>query len=314
MPEETTETQRSAPKSLIVIGCVALILVLSSLVPARWFGISSMTYKNKPLDLYTLPSVKEIAEDTDGDGIISWQEVVHQNNNLTLNENNDQEEGVNEDVINVLNNPNNLTSSFSKNLYITSLYLQKNGLTDKTYTESALKELVAQEAEKIIPTTFSLSDLTIASSETKNSLKFYGNSIAPLLDKVVTENDITRDLSSINSFSQSNNKKDLIPLEENVVRLNLILQKILALSVPPSAVPYHILFLNRVALYRDTVLALAGASVDPVRATIAMQKYTDTVVLAVRTISQFTNYFTEKNIIFSAQDAGYVFTSGYTTK
>ena len=192
------------------------------------------------------------------------------------------------------------------------LHLQKNGITDDTTRANTLTALVAQESAKIIPTNYTLNDIHIAPSESKDSIRFYGNTISLLLQKVATKNDIENELKSINSYTQTKNTSDLSFIIKNKNNLDILIQKVLNISVPPSAVAYHILFLNRLALYRDTLDNISKADTDPVRSLVGADKYVDVVVLAIRTLPQFSTYFNNKNIVFSAKDAGYVFTTGYT--
>ena len=129
---------------------------------------------------------------------------------------------------------------------------------------------------------------------------------------MVTKKIITDDLTSINSYSQTKNESDLSILVKNKARVDSLIQKLLSISVPMSATPYHILTINRVASYRDILDNISKANNDPVRAKIAMDQYAETMVLVLRIPNQLSNYFNTKNTVFSSKETGYMFTAGYT--
>ena len=306
------EEKPSASKPLIAIGILVGITILSAVIPAKWFGINPVVYKNQPLDLSAITSASEIAKDTNNDGSISWNEIINQTFPESTSAESIKGAPVDEKVIEQLNDPNNLTSSFSKNLYVASAYINKNGGIDADSQQAVLDQLISQEASKIIPTTYTYKDIKIAPKEDKISIKTYGNSVAIILQEVITKKIMTDDFSSMNSFTQTKNESDLLPLVKNRDRVGGLIQKLLSISVPPSAISYHILALNRIALYKDTLDDISKANTDPVRAKLAIEKYTEMMVLVLRIPNQFSNYFDVQNIVFSSKEAGYMFTAGYT--
>ena len=310
MLPETDLPQKPISKPLVIVGILVLLLTSTTFIPASWFGITPVIYKNAPLNLTDITTPENIAKDTNKDGIISWQEVINQNVDFGTSTNTAT---IDEQAIAQLNDPNNLTASFSKNLYLAYTYLQKTGTWDETVKQNMLQQLIAQESAKIVPTTYSLREITIASTETKESIKKYGNAIAPLINATINEKYLANDFGSINSFTQTQKESDLVSILDDKKRVDSLLQKILAISVPPSAVPYHILLLERIALYRDSLTAIGNAPNDPIRATIAIENFGNAIPLIIKMVPQLSSYFNMKNIVFSAQDTGYVFTTGYTT-
>lgn len=307
------EEKNSQTKSqLIVLGVVLIIIFISSVIPAKWFGVKTKKPVHKKLDLTTLTSPGEIAEDTNNDGEIGWNEIVvstFKDSTSTLAELN--KKPIDKKVIAELNDPNNLTSSFSKNVFLATAYLRDRGITDEKTKREAVDYLVQQEAKKIEVTTYKPTDIKIAKGETKESIKAYGNTIAPIIQSLISSKIITKDIISVSSFTTTKNENDLKPLAENKKRLDVLLQKLLAVEVPPSAMTYHILALNRVALYRDTVDNLSKSASDPVRGTLSVDTYQDAMLLVIRLPNQFYDYFTVQNVVFTAKDAGYMFTTGF---
>lgn len=307
-------TKPTSSKTILAIGGLVTIIALSAFIPASWFGVKPAVYTEKPLDLSTLSSFEEVAKDTNGDGVISWDEVVKQNLKYSsTTEEAIKDAPVDPKAIERLNDPNNLTSSFSKNLYLASVQInQSGGQIDDETQQKILTQLISQEASKVTPTTYTKKDLKVATSESKESLKMYGNNVASVLQQIITEKKIYDDMAAMDDFSKTENPDDLLMLSQNRDRVNGLLQKLISISVPPSAVQEHIIILERIALYRDTLDAFSKLKTDPIRAKLALEKYTNTMVNLMITPNQLATFFITKNIIFSAKDSGYIFTIGYT--
>lgn len=306
-------------KPLALVGLLLLITVAVGFFPAKWFGLKIPDTSNSGhirIDLTQLTDPNNLATDFDKDGKITWKELIAQNADYSSTTVAESKRGItpNPKVIEQLNDPNNLTASFSKNLYTAGLYLKKNGLTDPDSYQQALNQLIAKEAAKITPTTYKYTDLNILKTDTKDSIKVYGNTIAPLLQTVITKKILTDDLSAINSYAKVQDDESLQLLAENSTHADQILQKLLKLAVPPSAISYHILALNRISLYRDTIGYLSRAETDPLRSVITIDNYSDSVIMVMRLYDQYSEYFNAQNITFSARDPGYLFTAGYTIK
>jgi hypothetical protein len=215
-------------------------------------------------------------------------------------------------AIEELNDPNNLTASFSKNLYLVSAYLDQNGITDEQAKNQALVKLMADERAKLVFTTYGYKDIIVAKTESKESVRAYGNTIAPQLQTVLSEKITTSDMMSVSNFSTSKNPADLLPLIKNKKRLDTIINKFLTVSVPPSALSQHLLILNRISRYRDTLDNLSKMDTDPLRATLVVDGYIETAGMIVRLFNQLSTYFDTQGIVFFPQEGGYVFTVGYT--
>jgi hypothetical protein len=72
--------------------------------------------------------------------------------------------------------------------------------------------------------------------------------------------------------------------------------------------------INRVSAYVDTLVNLAMVQEDPVRATLFIDRYIESIATAVGSYKELSNYFLLQNIVFSQNEPGYVFTVGYTFK
>jgi hypothetical protein len=310
------EKERPFSKLSLLFGAVVFLITVSAFVPARWFGSSPASYKNKPLDLTTITSPEEVAKDSNNDGVISWDEVVAESlsgeSSSTLASL--RSSSVDAKTVAELNDPNNLTSSLSKNLLIATTKLRQEGISDEETSRSVLNQLMQQEASKITHKTYSRADLSVAPNETKESLMVYGNGVANILASLISEKTLSDDSTQIASFVQTKDPSTLVPLLTRAKKIDALISKAEALSVPPSAVSQHILLLNRASLYRDDIVAFAHADSDPVRATLIVNEYPDAALSLFRIYNIYYTYFNIQNIVFSSKDPGYVFTIGYTMK
>jgi hypothetical protein len=312
-----TADKRGTESLLILFGMILLMIVVS-FVPASWFGIHPVAHTYAPLNLSSLGAIQEAGEDLDSDGIISWKEFVAGSLDITPEEStafaSTSTFSYDPREIASLNDPNNLTSSFSKNLYIASTALVQNGVTDPQSEQETINQLIKKEAEKIQPTTYTVSDVKSGSSDQAAALKTYGNAVAQILKSLITEQSVTDDLTSIGVFSDTRNETDLAPLIRNSAKTSEALQKLRNVSVPPSAVTLHVSILNSVGTFTNTLSDLSRAYDDPVRATLAVNHYSEDVVQVLQSFPKLAAFFKERNIAFSAKEAGYVYIVGYTGK
>ncbi len=301
------QQEMSTKKALLLLGVLIVPLVLSLIVPASWVGIEPTATTKKQINLsYSLKK-------NDIDLPHTWGELT----NSTLDQASIKDLGskkLTEAETSRLKDPNNLTVSFSKNLYVASTYLAKNPDNNATMQKEILDTLIAKEASKIKPTVFNYSDLTIAKQESKESIKAYGNTVAKLLNGIVTEKNMADDIGALYAYLETKDASKLPPLLKDADRVAELHKKLLAVSVPPSASIYHLTMINRVSAYVDTLVNLAMVQEDPVRATLFIDRYIESIATAVGSYKELSNYFLLQNIVFSQNEPGYVFTVGYTFK
>ncbi|MCF7844089.1 hypothetical protein K9M47_04340 [Candidatus Gracilibacteria bacterium] len=299
-------------RALVVLGLVIILILLSAITPAKWLGVKVKKQPYTKLDLRVMTSPSEFATDTNNDGKVGWNEIVTSTlKNSTTSLANINQKPINQRIIDDLNDPNNLTSSFSKNVYLATAYLKEKGITDESSKQEAVNYLIAQEAAKITITSYTLKDIKVAKNESKDSIKLYGNNIAPIIKDLISSEVITGDMVSVNSFIETQEVLKLLPLSSNKKRIDSLIQKLLGIEVPASAITYHLLMINRLAYYSDILASLAGSDSDPVRGTLMLNNYQEAIILVIRTPNQFYDYFNMQNIIFTSKEAGYIFTSGF---
>lgn len=305
--------QMTNRKYLILLGVLILITASSAVIPASWFGIG--TKKNEVLsDLTSVKSINLVGTNKEG-APATWKDLTKQafkDNPELLTEL--KSTPVDQKDLTSLNDPNNLTASFSKNLFVASTYLTQNGGGDDVTKQDILDQLTAQEAAKIIPTTYLSKDLNVAKTESKDSIKSYGNNIALILENLITEESIKNDIGGVADYLDTGNTKSLDIVTADYKKVDEKLKKLLALSVPISASTYHLITVNQVAAYRDNLYNLSQLANDPIRARLALEKYAETTVYTLDIYKTLSKYFNTKNVVFSSKEKGYVFTVGYTIK
>ena len=125
---------------------------------------------------------------------------------------------------------------------------------------------------------------------------------------------MTDDFEAIKDFLGTENKASLSVISKDAEKISAVINKLLSISVPPSATIYHLIALNQVVTYRDTLYNLSRASDDPLRARIALEKYPENIMATLYIYGDLAKYFDVNNVVFSAKEPGYMFTVGYTLK
>lgn len=299
-------------KPLLLLSGVLTVLILTAFIPAKWVGVKPPKSTYTPIDFTKFGNIKNIATDNNNNGEIEWGELISSTDASLNIQETAQDQKPDPEVIKQLNDPNNLTASFSKNLYIASAEMVKGGVQDANTQQSVLNQVIADEAVKITSKKYSYSEIRVAQSETKDTEKAYGNAMAKILNALISKQKISDNYSALEFYLQTNNPEYLKTISDDIADINPQIDKLLLLSVPPSASFYHLLVLNKVTEYRDMLHNLSVADADPMRTTLAFKTFPSTVVATLELYKTLGTYFNLKNVIFTQQESGYVFTVGYT--
>ena len=299
---------------LLALGVLLLLTVGTSLIPASWIGLGSPKREYAPLNLSLAQDLKTLAQDTDNDGTISWKEYIAGSLGVSGTSTSMTDLETDPRTIAALNDPNNLTASFTKNLYMASVALQQEGVNDPTTEQQIITKLIQGEQGKVEVKTYTQEDIKIGKDNSAYALKVYGNSVASILQGFITEQSITDDITGIGNFTNSKNEADLIAIVKSKKRIDSVMEKLLSVEVPSSAAPVHVDILNRIGKYDATLKDLTRAYDDPVRATFAIKSYADDAVSALQSIPYLAQFFEQKHAVFSLKDPGYLFMGSYTNK
>ncbi len=300
-------------KALTVLGFLLFIIMISLVVPAKWIGMKPPEKKQDKIEITSASFLKGSINDANKDNTISWKELMVGSLDPTEIKN-VENKVADPKVIAQLNDPTNLTASFSKNLYITSTALANKQTGDAEGEQQILNQLVSQEAAKIKPTVYTFKDLTISKAESTTTIKQYGNNVAKILEDMITAQKIADDFDGLQDFISTKDESSLTPLIKDHQNIDAILKKLVALPIPLSSATYHMFTINRVAAYKDTLYNLSLVASDPIRATLFIDTYPNTLIATLRVYNELSTYFNLQNIVFSSKDSGYVFTIGHTIK
>lgn len=305
--------QESVPsKKAIAFSLFFVLLVSTAFIPAKWFGVTEKKNVKVPVDLSQFKSIETTTKDVNGDGKLTWREVISSTEEGAVFIKEAESVKPDENTQKALSDPNNLTAAFSKNLFLTSTYLKNNNVTDEESQQKALDGIMADTVARTASKKYIYNDLHIAQTENRATLKAYGNEVAKTIDGMITEKNIKEDLPGMLTYLDTANEEGLVAITKDAARIATINKKLLAIQVPPSASANHILLLNKVEEYKDTLSSLSTAPTDPMRAAAVIQKYPDVLVATLQVYKDMTDYFNLKNIAFNPQEPGYVFTVGFT--
>ena len=303
------ENTMTTKKAIVVLGSVFFLITLLFIIPADSVGLRSNSQKK--LILKSPEELAVLQEDVDNNGMADWKDMLMNNTNPALKEASEKAV-VTEADKKALQDPNNITATFAKDVYTSSVYASQKG----TVTEEQQKELadkIALEASrKMVFITYSLDDLHIIKTEDTASIKKYGNDLGKIYTKADSNNITRDDIAIIEAY---NVNKDTSVLEAFVVKKNVLetaITALLAMSVPMPVASYHLRLINKLSDYKIIIENLAQADTDPMRALIAFNEYLPTVKSLSSSFSAIQGYMKGEGITFTSSEAGFILLDGYT--
>lgn len=306
IPTSSSPSKNYSPAVLLVLLLVLTVGV--SLLPGSWFGIPKATRAYPTLELNDLMGSNE-GLDNNKDGQVSWKEYVSAA--LDIPPDTDTQFEVDTVAVAQLNDPNNLTASFSKNLFLANTALINNGITDEETRQGLINQLIDKELEKVIPHTYTQSELTIV-DDSKQSLTVYGNAMGKLLDGAISDDSVSKNLQALNAYLTNSDEGALLPLLEDTIKINKLVGSMAEVKVPRSAVSIHLETLNSFGLYRDTLSNLSAVQTDALRAQAGTRTIKDAVRASIHSYVTLSTFFHTKAISYTSKEPGYLFTYGYT--
>ena len=298
-------------KALIVLGSLIGLTALTLIIPAQYVGVK--TTKRPSLVLKTGEELALLQGDKDGNNIPDWKDLLNENMSTTTKEA-VAKLVVDDETKARLNDPNNLTASFSKNIYMASAYAKEKGTLTPRQQEEIANDILTAEGAKMTFKTYEVTDLRLSKSETQASKKAYINSLGTIYTKTSATKINVDDITTMNAF---NVRKDPAMIESLVVKKNLlenIIKELLSATIPYSAVPYHLMLINSISKYKSIVENLAQINEDPIRATLAFNAYQSTLQDLYSSFISLQTYLALENVTLSKSDPGYVLISGSTKK
>jgi hypothetical protein len=255
--------------------------------------------------------------DSDGDGITNWQETI-------LGTNPEQKdkplsvETLSSGDVKRLSDSNNMTVALAKNNAALSGYLNtldpenKANVDEKGLAEDILKATAATFAFK----TYKEKDLThIISLPTQVDRKTYGNTLAEKTAYMITSFGSVGDLRALKDIVEEKGvTENVATLTKKVSATNTFLTFLLTQPVPKDVVKRHLAYVNAVSTYNEITQAFLNEKEDPLRTSLVLKVYKESVQNMFTTFEEVGPYFTDNHLVFTSKDPGYVFTVGLTKK
>lgn len=300
-------------RAKIFVVCT-LFFISSAFLPAKWFGVKEPQPTGLVIDYSQYKSIQETTKDADNNGTLTWREVMVSNDDgaALLEEIKDVKPDPQIDKL--ISDPNNLTAAFSKNLLLSSTYIKNNNITDEESQKNILTGITSEIKERTESKKYTRSDIKIAKTETPATIRAYGNQVGGIVSNMITKKNLEEDLPGLLLYLEEANKATLQPIQTDAKKVESILQKLLSIEVPSSAVTQHLILVNAAIQYRDVLSSLSTVVDDPIRAAAVIEKYPQTVLSAITPYTILADYFKIKKIIYSASEPGYMFTAGFTLK
>jgi hypothetical protein len=305
------QQQMTTKRALLVVGMFIFLLMITLIAPAKWVGVAPK--KHTGLVLKNANELAVLSKDTNRNNNPDWKDLLI-NTTSTSTQAIASKFIVTETDAKRLADPNNITASFSKNLYTVSSYAKQAGNMSLAEQESIVSGLVTKEVEKVSVTTYNQDNLSIASTETPASIKTYGNQLGMIFKKATGFKLEVVDFDKIQAFTVNNDPDTLATLLIKKNNTKTIISELLKVSVPKSAVPYHLLMVNRLSEYMTVLEGLTQANDDPMRATIAFANLAQTAQSLFSSLANMQLYFKLQDITFSNNEPGYVLDMSYTMK
>lgn len=298
-------------KALTVVGLLIFLVALGFVIPAP--KGNDLSSKERALILKDPDEFAILREDSNRNNNPDWQDMLLIGMSTTTREAASKITVTEEDKVR-LADPNNLTASFSKNLYTTSEYAKKNGGLSGAQQTEIIKKLIAEEEQKINYKVFTIEDTLVAGSDNDISRKSYGNALGTIFIKARQYKIGSNDTSIMEAYLVNKDPNILATLKIKKNNIALIIEELRTVPVPRSALPYHLLLINALSQYKTTIENLSTTGSDPLRSSIVFRDYATTMTSLQSALQAMQLYFTLGNISFNQNEPGYLITSVYTSK
>lgn len=302
----------------LVLGSLVIILIIVSFFYSDLFiskKIDNSAQKQQN-DLLVIQSIQEGAlnDDTDGDGLKNWEEVLMKTNpNVKDNPNQNTNNEIEETSVVVLakddplNDPNNLTAQFAKNAYTLAGYLESKGVSDDQTIKEVSKGLVDGEIAKLLIKRYSEGDLNITTKGDNVTLKNYGNQLAGFIDTSFKVALAINEEEILNTYNTSKNVSDLNKLKTKIDSLTTLQNNLKGMTVPRLAVNNHLDILNRTNSYTTVLKNIYTAPTDPMRAIAGYTASKQTFQYFIDSAYGFVDFFKSNKVVFGKNEKGDLF-------
>ena len=223
--------------------------------------------------------------DTDGDGVLDWEESLRGTDPTKRNTNDDgtsdfveieklkAAQGISEPTWSEQNNENlTETDKFSREFFSTVVALNQAGVIDAA-TVDKLGSTLADEVSNSVPRkVFAIKDFK-TSGDDKNSIQIYGNALASIFNKHainINAGDILEEAITEDGEIDVEVLNKLDPIIKN---FNGIINEMSKINVPPYFLSVHLQTINGLEKIAENLADIKLIDKDPLAAMSAMSQY-----------------------------------------
>lgn len=298
-PSNNHPSKASVSILMVALAILAVVIPFSTRTKTE-------TQRRPPLVLKTDAELRLLLSDRDRNQTEDWKDLMLETLSTTTKEQ-IASEGVDPEAEARLADKNNITASFSKNIYTAAAYATKNpDLSDDEKT-ALVADAVKSEAPKIETKVYTPDEISISSNNSVETKKAYGNSMALLLKKANAAKLGSNDMAMLEAYTAKGDPELLMPLLDKKVQVDAVLKELLVINVPPSAWVFHLRLVNAVSSFSMTLDAFARADSDPLRSLTFLNTYPETVTKLFTAMRDVQDYFVLEKVPFGQNDPGYIF-------
>lgn len=292
-------SRASVSLMMLVLAILAVVIPFSSRTKTE-------VSKRPPLVLRTDAELRLLLSDRDRNQTEDWKDMLLETMGTTTKEQL-ASFGIDEKAEARLADKNNISASFSKNIYTAAAYVTQNpGLSEEEKT-ALVADAVKSEAPKIETKVYSPSEISISSSNSVATKKAYGNGMALLLKRANDLNLGSNELLMLQTYTEKSDATILTQLSTKKENVDLILKELLTISVPLSASIFHLRLVNSVSSFSMTLDAFSRADSDPLRSLAFLNAYPEMLTSLLTSMSDTQDYFLLEKVPFERTEPGYIF-------
>ncbi len=295
--------KRTLLVAIAIVFLVVLVLIKTKIIfsgekthSGQEVTSSGLTYDNEVLsDL--------VNKDTDGDGVLDWEESLWGTDPKKKDTNGD---GIPDNIeierlkkasgqITPAGNENlTKTDQFSQELFATITALNQTGAMDQA-TVDKLTDSLASSIQNAPPKkVFSLSDLTISANDTAKAIENYGHALSDIQAKYPIHNNVQ---GILQKFIVDDNNVDisvLSQLDPIIDQTNKIIAAMVKMSVPKSISAPHLDMVNALERLVENTSDMKLYGTDPVLSMTAISQYDENTAALNSAISNLSNAINKK--------------------
>jgi len=261
-------------------------------------GQESLAYSNL--------SVGDLVDkDTDGDGVLDWEEGLWGTDLTKKDTNNDGvEDGVEiakrktsagiEDNTNTIEENLTQTDKFSRELFSTIAALNQAGTVNQNTVDKLTNSLVEQIQNPIVKKVFTLSDLKVSSDNSVQAFKNYNNAMNNIYTKYPIKGNVVDILQEFVNNGENVNVEALSKLDPIIQQTKKFINEMIKVSAPSEISQLHLDIINALERLMENLSDIKFYASDPIIAMGGMSKFEENTDLLQSAVVEMANTIEEK--------------------